>query len=56
MKLTKEEDHQIMLFEEYIETLVDRRIFHNQFPKSDQTFEDRAVAAARTTFLNEVLE
>ena len=56
MKLNKQDEHQIMLFEEYIDTLIDRRTFHSQSPESDITYEDRAVAAARTVLLNEVFK
>lgn len=47
-----QDETEIMLFEEYIDTLIDRRIFHNQNPESDTTFEDRAVAAAKISLMN----
>lgn len=56
MKLNKQDNHILMLFEEYIDTLIDRRTFHSLSPENDITYEDRAVAAARTVLLNEVFK
>jgi hypothetical protein len=54
MDLSKQNEYQIMLFEEYIEALVDRRIQHTASPESNLIFENKVVAAARTIFIEEV--
>lgn len=41
----------IEIFEEYIESLVDRRIFQRDYPESQVDFEDRNVNEARRALL-----
>ena len=54
MKLNKQDERILYLFEEYVDALIDRRTFHNQSPESDITYEDTQVAAARTILLEEI--
>jgi len=56
MKLNKQDEYQVTLFEEYIDTLIDRRVAHIQYPGNDLTYEEVQVAAAKTVFLNEVFK
>ncbi len=52
--LTTKDEIQIALFEDYIDALADRRIFHDRFPDSPDNFENRVVDEAKKAFLLEM--
>lgn len=48
--MTKEET-EIMLFEEYMDALIDRRTFQQSFPESNPDIEEACVTNARETLI-----
>ena len=56
MEMTKQDEHQIMLFEAYIDAIIDRKLALYRYPKSETTLQDINITFARTELIKEVFK
>ena len=56
MQLSKEEKNQILLFEDYIESLIDLRLAQTNFPGQEHIQEEALVKLNRVLVLEEVFK